>query len=101
MFTSSWQGVYKHITKLARSMNVGLVNACYELTGVDLHRSTRDSQTLNEKFVDEYITCHLPTTEEDEELKDILEHVQIHSKKHSKSCKKGRQECRGLARRQS
>ena len=50
MYTSSWQGVYKHITNLARSMNVGLLNACYELTGVDLHRSTGHSQTLKEKL---------------------------------------------------
>lgn len=60
-----------------------------------------DSDKRVEEFVDEYITCHSPTTEEDEELKDILEHVQIHSKKHSKSCKKGRKECRDLTRRQS
>ena len=53
-----------------------------------------DSDERVKEFVDEYITCHLPTTEEDEELKDILEHVQMHSKKHSKSCKKGRKECR-------
>ncbi|KAK3083914.1 hypothetical protein FSP39_005261 [Pinctada imbricata] len=44
-------------------------------------------------FIDKYVTCRLPSMEDDE-LRDIVENVQCHSKKHSKSCKKGNKTCR-------
>ena len=44
------------------------------------------------EFVDKYIKCKMPT--DDDELKDNVEAVQMHRKGHSKSCKKGKKECR-------
>ena len=46
------------------------------------------------KFIDSYISCILPSEEEESELNDIISHVQVHSRKHSKSCKKKGTECR-------
>ena len=46
------------------------------------------------KFIDTYVSCKLPSVEEDEELNDIVSHVQQHSRKHSKSCKKKGTDCR-------
>ena len=45
-------------------------------------------------FVDKYVTCELPNQETETELYKIVTEVQCHSKKHSKSCKKGNKECR-------
>ncbi|XP_038063129.1 uncharacterized protein LOC119733831 [Patiria miniata] len=45
-------------------------------------------------FIDRYVSCKLPSKEEHEELNDIVSHVQLHSRKHSKSCKKKGTECR-------
>ncbi|KAK3100323.1 hypothetical protein FSP39_018128 [Pinctada imbricata] len=44
-------------------------------------------------FIDKYITCKLPL-KEDEDLREIVENVQCHSQKHSKSCRKGNKTCR-------
>ncbi|XP_076838347.1 uncharacterized protein LOC143483367 [Brachyhypopomus gauderio] len=46
------------------------------------------------EFVDRYITCQLPDPNADPELYKIVTEVQIHSKGHSKSCKKGNKHCR-------
>ncbi|XP_032445815.1 uncharacterized protein LOC116736996 [Xiphophorus hellerii] len=46
------------------------------------------------KFIDRYISCQLPDETRDPELHKIVTDVQMHSKKHSKSCKKGNVECR-------
>ena len=43
-------------------------------------------------FIDSYVTCENPP--DDEELHEIVNSVQTHSKGHSKSCKKGSKECR-------
>ncbi|XP_071476043.1 uncharacterized protein [Diadema antillarum] len=45
-------------------------------------------------FVDKYISCNIPCEDEDEELYEIVKNVQLHSKKHSKSCKKKGTACR-------
>ncbi|XP_026121819.1 uncharacterized protein LOC113104031 [Carassius auratus] len=45
-------------------------------------------------FIDRYITCQLPDPTTDPELHQIVTEVQLHSKKHSKSCKKGNVLCR-------
>ncbi len=44
-------------------------------------------------FVDKYISCQLPS-EEDEELRKIVMEVQMHRKGHSPTCKKGKKTCR-------
>ena len=38
------------------------------------------------EFIDKYITCHIPTPEEDQELHDLVTTLQLH--RHSRSCKK-------------
>ncbi|XP_041863244.1 uncharacterized protein LOC121653673 isoform X1 [Melanotaenia boesemani] len=43
-------------------------------------------------FIDKYVTCELPA--QDETLLEMVTSVQQHSKRHSKSCKKGGTECR-------
>ena len=43
-------------------------------------------------FIDNYVTCEIPP--DDDEVHGIVNSVQIHSKSHSKSCKKGSKECR-------
>ncbi|KAK3100565.1 hypothetical protein FSP39_021862 [Pinctada imbricata] len=59
-----------------------------------------DAPRLNENdqqtvcaFVDRYVSCQLPG-EKDKELHDIVQTVQQHSKKHSKSCRKKGTTCR-------
>ena len=44
------------------------------------------------QFIDNYVTCELPT--QDETLLDIVSSVQKHSKRHSKTCKKNGTVCR-------
>ena len=39
------------------------------------------------EFVDNYITCEMPS-EDDTELHEIVTHVQMHTKNHTKSCRK-------------
>ncbi|KAJ8019346.1 ATP-dependent DNA helicase PIF1 [Holothuria leucospilota] len=45
-------------------------------------------------FINQYISCELPSPETDPELHEIITNVQTHSKTHSKSCKKGGKVCR-------
>lgn len=45
-------------------------------------------------FIDRYVTCAIPTENDDAELRKTVLEVQQHSKKHSKSCKKKGTECR-------
>ena len=45
------------------------------------------------EFVDKYITCEIPP-ESDKELHDIVTSVQMHSKRHTKSCRKTGKVCR-------
>ncbi|KAG1928320.1 ATP-dependent DNA helicase PIF1 [Pimephales promelas] len=45
-------------------------------------------------FIDRYITCQLPDSSADPELHRIVTEVQLHSRNHSKSCKKGNVLCR-------
>ena len=42
------------------------------------------------EFIEKYISTMLPDPDVDPELHEIVSHVQIHSKNHSKSCKKGK-----------
>ncbi|XP_058478094.1 uncharacterized protein LOC131449268 [Solea solea] len=43
-------------------------------------------------FIDRYVTCELPS--DDDSLLDIVSSVQMHSKRHSKTCKKNNTVCR-------
>ncbi len=45
-------------------------------------------------FIDRNITCQLPDPTADPELHQIVTEVQLHSRNHSKSCKKGNVLCR-------
>ena len=45
-------------------------------------------------FIDQYVTCKLPSKSDDPELNEIVSSVQQHSKNHSKSCKKKGTICR-------
>ncbi|XP_062572298.1 uncharacterized protein LOC134234263 [Saccostrea cucullata] len=45
-------------------------------------------------FIDRYVTCAVPSDNDDPELRRSVLEVQQHSKKHSKSCKKKGTECR-------
>nr|XP_043868972.1 uncharacterized protein LOC122758736 [Solea senegalensis] len=44
------------------------------------------------EFIDKYVTCELPS--DDDTLLDIVSSVQMHSKRHSKTCKKKNTVCR-------
>ncbi|XP_051816503.1 uncharacterized protein LOC127537664 [Acanthochromis polyacanthus] len=46
------------------------------------------------KYIDRYISCKMPDPKEDPELHKIVSEVQVHSKSHSFSCKKGNVVCR-------
>ncbi|XP_006824386.2 uncharacterized protein LOC100379079 [Saccoglossus kowalevskii] len=46
------------------------------------------------EFVDKYITCGIPSEESDDELFEIVNSVQKHSMRHSKSCRKQGTSCR-------
>jgi hypothetical protein len=56
-----------------------------------LHRESDDEVS---NFIDKYVTCKLPISNEDSEMCEIVSSVQKHSKKHSKSCKKNKSVCR-------
>ena len=45
------------------------------------------------EFVDKYITCEMPP-ESDAELREIVTSVQVHTKNHTKSCRKTKKVCR-------
>ncbi|XP_062602075.1 uncharacterized protein LOC134263710 [Saccostrea cucullata] len=45
-------------------------------------------------FINKYVSCAVPSEEEDLELREIVLAVQQHSKKHSKSCRKKGTDCR-------
>ncbi|XP_062611086.1 uncharacterized protein LOC134272924 [Saccostrea cucullata] len=45
-------------------------------------------------FINKYVSCTVPSEEEDLELRNIVLAVQQHSKNHSKSCRKKGTECR-------
>nr|XP_021330385.1 uncharacterized protein LOC101882679 [Danio rerio] len=45
-------------------------------------------------FIDRYVSCKLPDPNVDPELHKIVTEVQLHSRNHSKSCKKGKVVCR-------
>ncbi|XP_062569279.1 uncharacterized protein LOC134231343 [Saccostrea cucullata] len=45
-------------------------------------------------FINKYVSCAVPSEEEDLELRNIVLAVQQHSKNHSKSCRKKGTECR-------
>uniref|UniRef100_A0A8C4HPS9 ATP-dependent DNA helicase n=1 Tax=Dicentrarchus labrax TaxID=13489 RepID=A0A8C4HPS9_DICLA len=51
-----------------------------------------DAEVIN--FIDQYITCQMPDPKADPELHKIVSEVQVHSRNHSKSCKKGNVMCR-------
>ncbi|XP_073671989.1 uncharacterized protein [Paramisgurnus dabryanus] len=52
----------------------------------------RDDDDKVVKFVDQYVTCEMPS--EEDEMYEIVNNVQQHSKRHSKTCKKKGTTCR-------
>lgn len=60
----------------------------------DAPKLGKDSDEAVCDFINRYISCELPNKETDPELFEIVSSVQIHSKRHTKSCKKGKKECR-------
>ena len=54
----------------------------------------KDSDSTVCSFIDRYITCTMPDPATDPELNKIVSEVQVHSRNHSKSCKKGNVACR-------
>ena len=46
------------------------------------------------RFIEKYISCNIPSELEDAELHEIVNSVQTHSKRHSKSCQKKGTKCR-------
>ena len=53
-----------------------------------------DSDDTIEAFIDKYISCELPSEEDDPELHEIVQSCQTHSKRHTKSCRKTGKTCR-------
>ena len=53
-----------------------------------------DGETAVCEFIDKYVTCEIPSENEDADLQKIVLDVQQHSKKHSKSCRKKGTDCR-------
>ena len=45
-------------------------------------------------FVDKYVSCELPSENDDPELHEIVKSCQMHSKNHTKSCRKTGKTCR-------
>ena len=46
------------------------------------------------RFINKYVTCKMPDQYADPELHKIVSEVQVHSRSHSRSCKKGNVTCR-------
>ena len=59
----------------------------------DAPKLDEDSDEVVTEFIDKNITCEMPP-EDDEELYEIVMHVQMHSKNHTKSCRKTGLVCR-------
>ena len=53
-----------------------------------------DSEETICNFIDKYITCAVPSEDDDPQLRQIVLDVQQHSKSHSKSCRKKGTDCR-------
>lgn len=47
-----------------------------------------------EQFIDHYISCKLPSESMEPQLYEKVQNLQMHSKNHSRSCKKGSKTCR-------
>lgn len=58
----------------------------------DAPEDPESSNTI--KFIDRYISCQMPNFEADPELHRIVSEVQVHSRNHSKSCRRGNVLCR-------
>ncbi|KAL1276520.1 hypothetical protein QQF64_036143 [Cirrhinus molitorella] len=61
---------------------------------IDEARQIAISPSVLCDFIDRYISCQLPNSMADPELHQIVTEVQLHSRNHSKSCKKGNLLCR-------
>ncbi|XP_049319588.1 uncharacterized protein LOC125781000 [Astyanax mexicanus] len=59
----------------------------------DAPQIDRDDDVRVCQFINQYVTCELPS-DEDREMHDIVSQVQMHSKRHSKTCKKKGTTCR-------
>ncbi|KAJ8034442.1 ATP-dependent DNA helicase PIF1 [Holothuria leucospilota] len=57
-------------------------------------RIDQSTDTEVATFINQYVTCKMPLPTQDPELHEIVSSVQVHSKNHSKSCKKGGKRCR-------
>lgn len=47
-----------------------------------------------EQFIDRYISCKLPSESTEPQLYEKVQNLQMHSKNHSRSCRKGNKTCR-------
>ncbi len=54
----------------------------------------KDQDQMFVIFIDKYISCKLPDPNKDPELHRIVSEVQMHSRNHSKSCRKNKKHCR-------
>merc|ERR1711911_56725 len=59
----------------------------------DAPKFNENSEEEVTDFLDKYISVELPP-ETDQELHEIVSNVQMHSKRHTKSCRKGGKVCR-------
>lgn len=53
-----------------------------------------DSDEILISFIDRHVCCQMPDPVADPELHKIVSEVQMHSRNHSKTCRKGNVECR-------
>ncbi|XP_034322352.2 uncharacterized protein [Magallana gigas] len=60
----------------------------------DAPKLAKDSEESVCEFIDKYVSCSLPSEEDEQELRQAVLNVQQHSKNHSKSCRKKGTECR-------
>ncbi|XP_052690977.1 uncharacterized protein LOC128168860 [Crassostrea angulata] len=60
----------------------------------DAPKFGKDSDERVCEFIDKYVTCSLPSEDDEKELRQSVLSVQQHSKTHSKSCRKKGTECR-------
>ncbi|KAJ8372304.1 hypothetical protein AAFF_G00290900 [Aldrovandia affinis] len=67
--------------------------AYWEKTLRDLHAMDPEDCPDVIEFIDHYITCQMPDEKADPERHKIVSEVQIHSRNHSKTCRKGNVSC--------
>ncbi|KAJ8019324.1 hypothetical protein HOLleu_42141 [Holothuria leucospilota] len=69
------------------------LHCLFWIKGAPQYKPLADTSSVIQ-FITRYISCRMPSPESDKELHDIVCSVQMHSKSHSKSCKKTGKACR-------